>query len=304
MSQSQIKIGAAAWHDIASYFPPGTRKTGDRLRFYSAEFPLVEVDTSYYAIPAKHVPANWVEHTPESFTFNVKAFRLFTTHQTPPKFLPPEVRDQLPPDLAGKRSLYYKDMPPALKDQLWAMFEEALEPMRGAGKLGVVVLQFPHWFMPRRESFRHMEECRERLSGYRIAVEFRNRYWLEGDGLEESLGFLRRNAISFVAVDEPQGFNSSVPPVADVTGEIGIVRFHGRNRDTWEKKGLKSSMERFDYYYSEEEMEEWAPKIMTMKREAQEVHVVMNTNNQDQGIVNSRLAEKILGEGLLKPRLL
>ena len=295
---SNIKIGAASWHEIPSYYPPGCTSPGDKLRFYSSEFPMVEVDTSYYAIPAPHIPPTWVEHTPEDFTFDVKAFRLFTNHPTPPRFLPRNVREELPGGLADKRSLYYKDLPLALKDQLWGMFKEALDPIHGAGKLGVVVFQFPHWFMPKRESFSHIEECKERMSEYRIAVELRNRFWLQDDSLEETLGFLRHSGICFVAVDEPQGFNSSVPPLADVTGELGIVRFHGRNRDTWEKKGLKSSSERFDYYYSEHEMEEWVPRIMMMKQYAQEVHVVMNTNNQDQAIANARLAAKLLGEGL------
>ena len=77
-------------------------------------------------------------------------------------------------------------------------------------------------------------------------MEVRNRYWLDDENLEETLSFLRRSRLSFVAVDEPQGFKSSVPPLADVTADIAVVRFHGRNLDTWEKKGLKSSKERFE----------------------------------------------------------
>ena len=295
---SRIKIGAASWHEIASFYPKGCTSTGDKLRFYSSEFPMVEVDTSYYAIPAPHVPPAWVQQTPEGFTFDVKAFRLFTTHQTPPKSLPREVRDDLPRSLVDRRNLYYKDLPSGLKDRLWGLFEGMLSSIDGAGKLGVVIFQFPRWFMPRSESFDHIDECRERLSRYQVAVEFRNRFWLSEDNLEETLSFLRRNGLSFVAVDEPQGFNSSVPPVADVTAEIGVVRFHGRNKDTWEKKGLRSSSERFDYYYPQEEMEEWVPRIDVMRQHAREVHVIMNTNNQDQAIVNARLAENLLGEGL------
>ncbi len=181
------------------------------------------------------------------------------------------------------------------------MFDSALRPLHQTGKLGVIVFQFPPWFMPRRSSFRHIEECKERLSDYRLAVEFRNEYWLSEDNLEETLSFLRRNQLSYIAVDEPQGFKSSVPPLADVTGEFGIVRFHGRNRDTWEAKGLKSSAQRFDYYYSAEELEEWVPKIRMMEENAAEVHLVMNTNNQDQGVVNARLLGDMLGEGLRPP---
>ena len=301
---ARVKIGVAAWGDLNDYYPRGM-KPAERLTFYSAEFPLVEADTSYYAIPAPRTPASWVSATPDGFTFNVKAFRLFTAHPTPPRFLPPNVRGDLPPELASKRSLYYKDVPDRLRDELWAMFRAVVDTIRGAGKLGVVLFQFPPWFMPGRDSHAHVDECRERMAGYPVAVELRNRFWLLDDGLEQTLSYLRRAEISFVSVDEPQGFNSSVPPVADVTGQFGIVRFHGRNRDTWEKKGLKKSAERFDYYYTEAEMEEWAPRIETMRSDADEVHVIMNTNNRDQAIVNSRLAAKVFDESLVRsPRLL
>ena len=130
------------------------------------------------------------------------------------------------------------------------MFRAVVDTIRDAGKLGVVLFQFPPWFMPGRDSYAHVDECRERMAGYPVAVELRNRFWLQDEGLEQTLSYLRRSEISFVSVDEPQGFNSSVPPVADVTGQFGIVRFHGRNRDTWEKKWLKKSAERFDYYYT------------------------------------------------------
>ena len=249
----------------------------------------MEVDSTYYGLPSERNSSLWVDRTPADFTFNVKAFRLFTTHQTPPRALPVEVRDELPPELKSKKNVYYREMPAPLRGRLWEMFESALQPLKDAGKLGVIVLQFPPWFMPRRSSFRHLEECKEHLSGFRVAVEFRSRYWLKDDNLETTLGFLRQNAMSYIAVDEPQGFESSVPPVADVTGEVGMVRFHGRNRDTWEAKGLSSSAHRFDYYYSPQELEEWVPKVQMMRENASEVHLVVNTNNGDQGIVNARL---------------
>ena len=129
-------------------------------------------------------------------------------------------------------------------------------------------------------------------------MEFRSRYWLKDDNLETTLGFLRQNAMSYIAVDELQGFESSGPPVAAVTGEVGMVRFHGRNRDSWEAKGLRSSAHRFDYYYSPQELEEWVPKVQMMRENASEVHLVVNTNNGDQGIVNARRLRELMGEGL------
>ena len=113
----------------------------------------------------------------------------------------------------------------------------------------------------RRDNYWHIAECKEHLSKFRIAVEFRSRYWFDDNKLEETLSFLRRGELSFICVDEPQGFESSVPPLADVTGEIAIVRFHGQNKDTWEAKGLKSASSRFDYYYEAEELEQWVPKV-------------------------------------------
>ena len=299
-----LKIGTASWTDRSLvdsglYYPPDCKSAEARLRFYSSDFPLVEVDSTYYGLPSERNSQLWVERTPDDFTFNIKAFRLFTSHQTPPRALPPEVRNELTPELAEKRNVYYRGLPEPLQDRMWEMFESALAPLDDAGKLGVIVFQFPPWFMPRRSSFRHMEECKARLSRHRLAVEFRNQYWLKDDGLETTLSFLRHNRMSYIAVDEPQGFTSSVPPLADVTGEVGLVRFHGRNSETWESGGLPSSAHRFDHYYSDAELAEWVPKIELMRENASEVHLVMNTNNRDQGIVNARRLGEMLGDGLM-----
>ena len=138
----------------------------------------MEVDTSYYAIPEQRAAAQWAERTPAGFTFDVKVFRLLTTHGTDPKVFPPDLRGQLPALLQSKRSFYYSDVPASCKDALWGRFADALEPLITAGKLGLVIFQFPPWFLPNHENRRHIEECRSRLPGLRLAVEFRNRYWL------------------------------------------------------------------------------------------------------------------------------
>jgi uncharacterized protein YecE (DUF72 family) len=300
---SKIKIGTASWTDRSlvesgKFYPDWATSAEDRLRFYAEHFPIVEVDSTYYAMPSERNSVLWVERTPADFIFDVKSFRLFTTHQTPHSALPRSIRDELPAELRKKRNVYYKDIPNEMKDWMWQVFEGALTPLHDAGKLGIVVFQFPPWFMPNRDSFAHIEECRGRLPRYSIAVEFRNRYWLSEDNLEQTLGFVRMHGISYIAVDEPQGFRSSVPPVADVTGDYAIVRFHGRNAETWEEKGHTSSVQRFDYYYSAEELEEWVPKIRMMEQNAREVHLVMNTNRADQSVVNGRLLGERLGEGL------
>ena len=80
-------VGTGSWTDptlIKSkrFYPPGCSSAEARLRFYASQFPIVEVDSSYYAMPNGSNSVLWVERTPASFTFNIKAFRLFTGHQT------------------------------------------------------------------------------------------------------------------------------------------------------------------------------------------------------------------------------
>ena len=75
----------------------------------------------------------------------------------------------------------------------------------------------------------------------------------------------------------------------------------GLNREniSREAKGLSSSALRFDYYYSPQELEEWVPKVEVMQENASEVHLVVNTNNGDQGIVNARTLGKLMGAGMM-----
>ena len=91
---------------------------------------MVEVDTTYYAIQSPDVSSNWVQHTPDDFKFNVKAFRLFTGHQTTPASLPGGLLKNLPPNLATALSFYYHDVPSRMRDMLWKEFERMLNPFK------------------------------------------------------------------------------------------------------------------------------------------------------------------------------
>src|SRR5580658_10430611 len=125
---AQIKVGTASWTDrtlIASgWYPPEADTPEKRLRFYARQFPLVEVDATYYALPAEQTAASWAARTPPGFTFNVKAFSLFTQHPTPVKALPADLRAAA--SQAGKDRVYLKDVDPAVADQAWARFLAAL----------------------------------------------------------------------------------------------------------------------------------------------------------------------------------
>ncbi|HTS54241.1 MAG TPA: DUF72 domain-containing protein [Burkholderiales bacterium] len=295
-----ILVGTASWADKSlldsRLFYPKEAKTAEaRLRYYSTHFPLVEVDSSYYALPVPQAAELWAQRTPESFVFDVKAFRIFTQHQTPPNVLPADIREALGP-LAEKKNVYYADFPPELMDEMWRRFRLALEPLRHAGKLGAVLFQFPPWFFYRRSNLEHIARCAQVLDGYQIAVEFRNKTWFEEKHLGAVLAFERELSLVHVIVDEPQGFSSSIPAVWEVTcPALAIFRLHGRNAQTWEKKGLATSSERFDYEYQEEELQEFVAPVGRLARQARRVHVLFNNNLRDQGIRGARLFSALLG---------
>ena len=151
------------------------------------------------------------------FTFNVKAFRLFTGHQTNIEALPPAVRDRLPPAIAAKKTVYYEDVPEDLLDLLWLFFIEALEPLQRAGKLGLVHFQFAPWITYSPASRAHVAECAHRLPGYALSAEFRHRTWFNDVHREYTLRFERELGLVHTVVDEPQGFANSVAAHWEVT---------------------------------------------------------------------------------------
>ncbi len=288
----RVLVGTCSWTDptlieSGRFYPAGERSAEARLRYYASQFPVVEVDSTYYAMPGERTSGLWVERTEEGFIFDVKAFRLFTRHPTPPAALPGDIREALPAGLKRKTSLYYRELPAELADELWGRFERALLPLDSAGKLGVVLFQFPPWFYPGDESRGYILSCRERLRQYRIAVEFRHSSWLSEGNIAGTIAFLRDNNLPYVCVDEPQGFDSSVPPLALATSDIAVLRFHGRNRETWEKRGI-SVAERFNYLYSEEELQEWVPGIRGLAAKTRQLHVLFNNCHQDKAVVNAR----------------
>lgn len=294
----EVLLGTCSWTDkelidAGTFYPDPKLSAEDRLRYYASVFPLVEVDSTYYALPSERTSALWADRTPPGFIFDVKAFRLFTGHWAEKRAFPRDIQDELGPAPANKRGFYYKDVPAELRNELWTRFARSLEPLRAEDKMGLVLLQFPSWVRPSSATKDHILEAQSKLPGFDIAVEFRHYSWLDDKNRADTLAFLRENGLTFVAVDEPQGFASSVPPVAEATSDLAYMRFHGRNAATWEAPG-GTSAERFDWYYSEEEMAEWVPRIRALQEETRAVHALMNTNRGDQGPVNARLLARLL----------
>lgn len=293
-----ILVGTCSWTDKtlleSGWYPRGVNTPEERLRYYAQHFPIVEVDSSYYALPNERNAGLWVERTPPDFRFDIKAFSLFTHHPTPISALPRDVREALPHGLRERERLYYRDLPPELRDELWERFAAALLPLDSAGKLGVILFQFPPWFLPGKESRRYIQELRERLPQYTPAIEFRQERWL-GEERDRAavLRFLREHRLPLVCVDEPQGFVSSVPPLAEATAEVSVVRLHGRNATAWQAKGATVA-ERFNYLYERGELEEWVPRVRKLAQEAQEVHVLFNNCFRDYAVRNAHQMTELL----------
>ena len=223
-----------------------------------------------------------------------KAFAPITTHPTDPKRLPKDLREALPAAVQAKARVYPKDLPPDVLAEMFKRYWVALEPLRSAGKLGAVLLQYPDWFVISHQNKDEILRARERLPDDRLAVEFRNETWMSERNRSETLQFLTDHGLVYVSVDEPQGFAASVPPVAAVTSpELAIVRFHGRNAENWKKKGLTAA-ERFDYSYSKAELGEWVGKIELLAAEAKEVYVLMNNCYGDKAVTNAREMAELL----------
>jgi uncharacterized protein YecE (DUF72 family) len=288
----QIRVGTAGWTDrtlIASgWYPPGVGTPEGRLRYYACQFPLVEVDATYYALPAERTAQAWAERTPGDFVFNVKAFSLFTQHPTPVRALPADLRAAA--GQAGKDRVYLKDVGPELADAVWDRFLSALEPLHGSGKLGAILLQYPPWFPISGANKEYILACARRAAPRRVCVEFRNRTWMTEDNQRETLDFLAGHGLPYVCVDEPQGYPSSIPPVLAATSDLAVVRMHGHS-DKWTSKQIA---EKFGYRYGEAELDEWAGRLRGLAGQADTTHVLFNNCYRDWAHVNARQLTELL----------
>jgi uncharacterized protein YecE (DUF72 family) len=295
-----VLTGSCSWTDKTlveetDWYPRRTMSAEERLRYYASQFPLTEIDSTYYAPPAERQTALWAERAPAGFRFDVKAYSLLTGHPTRPRSLWRDLRERLAPEVAEKRNVYPKHLDPEAMDEAWRRFAAALRPLHEADKLGAVLFQYPPWFGPRRDNRAEIEGLRERLPDYRISVEFRSPRWTaEERDRERTLGMLEEHGLVFVCVDAPPV--SELPRVLAVTNpELFLVRFHGRADATW-KDTSGSAAERFRYLYSDEELEELVPAIAEHAAEARETHLLMNNCYHDYSVRNAaQLRDQLAG---------
>ncbi|MGV9252138.1 DUF72 domain-containing protein [Streptomyces sp. NPDC003697] len=274
---AEILVGACSWTDPmlvrSGWYPVGSRSAEGRLRHYATRLPIVEVDSSYYALPSERNSRLWVERTPDGFVFDVKAFSLLTGHPTRSALLPEGVRGD-PRD-------------PAVLDEVWDRFAGAVEPLRRAGRLGSVLFQFPPWFRPGARAEEFLEQCAGRTDKWPVAVEFRHPAWWREEQADATSALLRRYGFAAVAVDMAQGLPSSIPPVAPVTSSrLSVVRFHGRSA-AW---GTGSKEDRFRHDYTDGELAEWVPRLSSLAGRVEQLHVLFNNCCGDAAV---RAAERM-----------
>ena len=285
----KILVGTASWTDpgfVAKWYPK-TIRAADRLAWYSEHFNLVEVNSSFYAVPARAQVKRWCEQTPDEFTFDVKLHRVLSRHSAGPETLPPDLR-KLARVNAGKVQLT-----PDLERALAARFLEEIEPFRQADKLGALLLQLSPSFSPRANQLAELEHVFDCLRGTMVAVELRNRNWVTGAQRESTLAFFKERNVSFVSVDAPDDKHFMVMPSEDyVTGRLAYLRFHGRNAEGYIKG--RSVAARFNYLYSAQEVKELAQRAAKLAAQAPAVHVILNNNADDYAPRNAADLRKVL----------
>lgn len=270
---SKILIGVCGWGDHPALYTQGV-KAKDKLAVYASHFPIVELDSSFYAILPQKQYQTWAELTPSGFGFIVKPHQAMTGHQQGTK--------------EEKES----------QKERFQRFEESIQPLVAAGKLKALLFQFPPWFSLKREHVNYVQWCVQRFAHYPVAVEFRHASWFAPPYREKTLALLRTLGAIHVVCDEPQVGTGCVPIVLAVTNRrLALVRFHGRNRDGWQKPAGNQNWRdvRYLYRYSEAELAEWQPRIERLASQADEVCILFNNNSGGDAVHNAKQLMDMLG---------
>ena len=256
--RDRLLIGTSgySYHDwLGPFYPQGLNKR-EYLSFYAAEFPVVELNFSYYTQPKASTLERMLAKTPEDFRFTIKAHQSLTHN-------------------VGK------DLPEEIE-----RYRRGIQPLVEAGRLAAVLLQFPYSFHYTPGSRRHLQRLCESLADVPKAVELRGSEW-QRDSVYRGLSDV---GTAFVNVDEPR-LPKLPRPTEVVSSELAYLRFHGRNAANWWKG---DSVSRYDYLYSDEELSEWLPMIERMLAKARLLLVVFNNHSRGQAIQNARQLQGLL----------
>ncbi len=279
MKKSRILVGTASWTDpgfVERWYPKGM-PAHQRLQWYAEQFEMVEVNSTFYAVPDARTVERWCAATPSQFLFDLKLHQLFSFHAVRTKMLPPALQKTARSDEAGRVVVTE-----SLRDELLKYFLAVAGILKRDHKLGVLLLQLSPAFSPRKHELTELEPLLVRLKDYAIAVEFRNRNWTAPAELDSIVKFLRSHHATLVSVDAPRDEHFTVMPsdVDEVTNpRVAYLRLHGRDATAY--KTGKTVAARFNYDYSGDEIEEVAERANKLAATAEEVHVVFNNNALD-----------------------
>lgn len=290
----KILVGTASWSDpgfVARWYPKKL-PAGDRLPWYAQHFDIVEINSTFYSAPEPRMVERWCAATPDGFTFDIKLHQLFSFHSTPAKLLPPDLQSRAEIDAKGKVKPTRE-----VQEALLKVFLRAAAMFRSAGKMGVLLLQLSPAFSPRKHKLNEIEPLIEKLNGYELAIEFRNRNWVTGDQLPATIDFVRKHGAIFVNVDAPASDHFTVmrSDVDEVTNSnVAYLRLHGRNAKAYISG--KTVAARFDYDYNGKEIVEVAERSKQLAREVRDLHVIFNNNNLDYAPRAALRLRKALGQ--------
>src|SRR5215475_7889235 len=225
----KILVGTASWSDpgFVEFWYPKKMRPVDRLGWYAQHFNMVEVNSTFYSVPDPMLVRRWCETTPSDFVFNVKLHQLLSYHSTSAKLLPPVLQKKLRLEKNAKVALTKETSEEMLK-----AFTPSMEVLRRADKLGILLLQLSPAFSPRKHNLAELEDVLELIRDYRVAIELRNRNWAEGDQLQKTLDFIRKQNAIFVNVDAPAEKHFTIMPSdldAITNMEGAYLRLHGRD---------------------------------------------------------------------------
>jgi len=254
-----VYVGTAgfSYKDWAGPFYPEGIQPRQMLEEYAEHFPVVEINSTYYAVPAPDRLASMARRTPTEFQFTVKANRAMT-HEI------------------------------GTDPDVFKRFGAALRPLSDHGKLGCVLAQFPWGFKNNPENRLYLEVLARGLEGMDTVVEFRNSEWETND----TFMLLKELDLGFCCVDEPR-LKGLVSGRVEVTGPVGYVRFHGRNASVWWDQ-KRESWERYNYLYSGGELGEWVTKVQDISEKSDRTYVIFNNHYKGQAPTNARMFEDML----------
>jgi len=265
-----IHVGTSGWsYDDwrGRFYPEREAARFDRLAYMARFFDCVEVNSSFYRPPSPKAAASWLRRTPDGFTFTFKLYQRFT-HE----------RDR-----------------PWTRDEV-DVFRRGVEPVREAGRLGAVLVQFPWSFRCDEAAFRHLEAIRAEFGDLPLVVEVRHASWTQ----ERAIAFLQERGLGWVNIDQPLS-RRGVPPMSLVTSRVGYVRLHGRNRQAWfDPKAGRDA--RYDYLYREDELEEWIGRIREVARRSEKTFVFTNNHYRGQAPANAiQILSRLAGRKVAVP---